>query len=123
MKSLCPVCGRAGCTEHAARRKGGRKPRSAEQERARSAQEPWRAAYSSSAYRKARQAAIARHGGACAVCGRPVFAKLEGGTWRAIVAGAGIHHVVKLSQGGAAAQPGMVPVCPMCHAKLDRGAR
>ncbi len=120
MRALCPVCGRAGCREHRERRKGGG-PRGADRERARAASEPWRAAYSTAAYRKARQAAIARFGGACAVCGRPVFAKGPDGTWRAAVAGAGVHHVRKLSQGGAAAQPGMLPVCPACHAMLDRG--
>lgn len=121
MKSLCPVCGRAGCAGHAPSRTSGR--RTPEAERARAASEPWRAAYSSAAYRKARQAAIARHGGACALCGRPVFARGRDGVWRATVRGAGVHHVRKLSQGGAAAQPGMIPVCPACHAGLDRGAR
>lgn len=121
MRSLCPVCGRPGCTEHARQRQGGRSPRTRAQEAARAAQEPWRAAYGSTAYRRARQAAIARLGGSCAVCGRKVFERGADGTWRACVPGAGVHHARKLSGGGAAAQPDMVPVCPACHARLDRG--
>ena len=118
MRSLCPICGKAACKGHARSSKGSR--RTPEQERARELAEPWRAAYRSGAYRAARAAAIAAYGGACALCGRQVFAQDRAGAWRAIVKGAGVHHVRKLSQGGAAAQAGMLPVCPACHALLDR---
>lgn len=121
MRSLCPVCGRAGCTAHlrsVQRRK--RKPRTGEQEQTRKDKEPWRSKYRDKGYQRARQRAIRRYAGKCAICGCQAFRRNSAGAWVQLLPGAGVHHVRKLSQGGEAVQEDMIPVCAPCHAQLDR---
>lgn len=124
MRSLCPVCGRAGCTEHArAADRRARKPRTREQDRERERSAKYRAKYRSPDYKRARQRAIRRYGGKCAICGAEAFRRNAKGVWVQLIPGAGVHHPTKLSEGGSAAQDGMIPVCPACHAELDRKGR
>ena len=123
---VCPRCGRPVpkgrvCPRCAALRGHSRTARTPSQEAARRDENPWRPAYSSAAYRRARQLAIARTGGRCAVCGLPV-AELRGGTWRVGRYG-GVHHVVPLSRGGSNDESNLVLLCARHHNQIDAERR
>lgn len=124
-KVMCPRCGKP----HA---KGERCPkapdvkrrhgaRTADQERGRKTANPWRSEYSSAQYLKARQAALARTGGRCAVTGE-VIADMRNGRW-VMRGNGGVHHIVPLSSGGSNDPSNLVPMCTSAHNKADAARR
>lgn len=129
---VCPVCGKpfrgSGCPRCAERRASGsqaagrRKPsrRTAGAERGRKAANPWRASYSTAEWRRARQEAVARAGGRCEACGRPI-AEPRGGKW--FLVGGSVHHVVPLSAGGTNAPGNLAALCHACHNRADAERR
>lgn len=84
--------------------------------------EPWRKAGYGSAYRKARQRAIASQGGRCADCGRQVAERRPDGSW-SCSGGGQVHHERALAEGGGHDAANLVLLCPSCHAKRDEARR
>lgn len=125
---LCPTCGKPvkrgekclRCDKYRSQRiSHGTK--TAEQERARNANEPWRKHYTSSEYQRNRQLVCARQNGLCARCGKPI-ATCNGGKWHTGRYG-GIHHITALSDGGSHDLSNLVLLCTTCHNAIDAARR
>ena len=102
---------------------GGKKKRTGRRSDAeRLAGEPWRKDGYGSRYRKARQDVIERQRGRCAVTGK-VVAEKRGGTWRIVEPGAGVHHIVALSEGGGEDASNLVLLSASAHALVDAERR
>lgn len=86
------------------------------------AAEPWRAGGYGPSYRRNRQAVIERQHGRCAVTGK-VVARKDGGTWRIVEPGAGVHHIVALSEGGTDDPSNLVLLSASAHARIDAERR
>lgn len=128
MRRLCPKCGRPvpvgqpcpRCSKADGRTSHGARTR--EQEAARKTANPWRSQYSSTAYQRARQAALASTNGRCAICGAPI-ATTRDGRWVMRRGAGGVHHVRALSQGGGNGASNLVPLCSACHNRVDAERR
>ncbi len=88
----------------------------------RDGREPWRRRYAQSAYRKARQQAIARTKGRCADCGR-VCAWLDGTVWRTAGMGGEVDHERALCEGGTDDPANLTLRCKACHKRRDDARR
>lgn len=86
------------------------------------AAEPWRAGGYGHRYRASRQLVMERQHGRCAVTGK-VVAEKRGGTWRIVEPGAGVHHVVSLSEGGTDDPSNLVLLSASAHARIDARRR
>lgn len=93
-------------------------PRTHRPEAERRKSEPWRECGYGREYRMRRQAVIARAGGRCQRCGRPVAIQTADG-WR--MKGGEVHHVRPLAQGGG--DGGLVLLCISCHRIIDAEMR
>lgn len=120
MRRFCPHCGRVVPDGARCPCRPRPKRRATRGDGTRADREPWRREYSSEAYRRARQEAIARTGGRCAACGR-VCAWWDGGRWRCM--GGEVHHVVALSEGGTSDPSNLALMCRGCHARADEARR
>lgn len=121
---ICPRCGKPypiGSTCPRCKPEHSRSKRSAEQERGRYEQNPWRRQYDTAAYRKARQLAVERQGGLCAACGRTVAVRQPNGRWR--IECGGVHHLRPLSQGGGNDLGNLVLLCTACHNRIEAERR
>lgn len=119
---FCPHCGRivpdgqrCGC-----RPRPKRKPTEGDATRQR--REPWRSAYGGGEYQAARQQAIARTGGRCAVCGC-LCARHDGSRWLTAGMGGEVHHRKALCEGGGNDAGNLMLVCKSCHKRLDDARR
>ena len=121
MLKFCPHCGnafdgrRCGCRPRAKRAPTANDASRAERE-------PWRAAYSTPEYRRARQLSIARQRGKCADCGK-VCAWLDGKTWKTAGMGGEVDHETALCEGGSNDAANLTLRCRSCHAKRDARRR
>lgn len=104
-KRSCVTCGKQTwtnyCEEH-----------EREQQAARAARQPWRS-YDSSAYRRARAAALKRDGYACVVCHRGADTGVPLQT----------DHIVPLRDGGKNTTDNLQTLCGTCHAAKTRAQR
>lgn len=122
-KVMCPRCGKPHgkgerCTCSSA---NPRWRRSAEQERGRKSSNPWRSGYSSTEYRKARQAVLEATGGRCAISGVRIADKV-GGKW-VMRGNGGVHHKVPLSMGGTNSPGNLIPLETSIHNRMDAERR
>ncbi|MBY4798105.1 HNH endonuclease, partial [Collinsella sp. AGMB00827] len=83
---------------------------------------PWRASYARAAYRRARQIALARTEGRCAVSGE-VIAVYRDGEWRMLPSKGGVHHIVPLSAGGDDSPENLVALSVAAHNKIEAEER
>lgn len=126
---ICPRCGkphrkgeRCKCSDSSPfRGRSDSRPRTVEQERNRKKTNPWRVDYSRAEYQRARQAALDRTGGRCAISGVRIADRING---RWVMRGnGGVHHIVPLSQGGDNSQGNLVPLETSIHNKLEAERR
>ena len=110
----CPRCGKA-------RPAPSRSKRTKAQESKRREKNPWRSHYRSAEYRRARQIALTRTNGCCAVSGVRI-ADVVGGKW-VMRGNGGIHHVVPLSRGGTDSPDNLVPLETGVHNRIDAELR
>lgn len=110
----CPRCGKA-------RPAPSRSKRTKAQESKRREKNPWRSHYRSAEYRRARQVALTRTNGCCAVSGVRI-ADVVGGKW-VMRGNGGIHHVVPLSRGGTDSPDNLVPLETSVHNRIDAELR
>lgn len=110
----CPRCGKA-------RPAPSRSKRTKAQEGKRREKNPWRAHYQSAEYRRARQVALTRTNGCCAISGVRI-ADVVGGKW-VMRGNGGIHHVVPLSRGGTDSPDNLVPLETSVHNRIDAELR
>ena len=110
----CPRCGKA-------RPAPSRSKRTKAQEGKRREKNPWRTHYRSAEYRRARQVALTRTNGCCAVSGVRI-ADVVGGKW-VMRGNGGIHHVVPLSRGGTDSPDNLVPLETSVHNRIDAELR
>lgn len=82
--------------------------------------EPWRSSYGTTAYREARQVAIARTHGRCSICGRQV-AHMAGDRW--VMDGGEVHHMRALCDDGDDSPANLMLLCAKCHRKVDSQRR
>lgn len=130
MRRLCPTCGKPvpegqpcpRCSKAPRGRRPSHGTRTRAQEAARKTANPWRSQYSSTAYQRARQAALASTNGRCAMCGAPI-AQSSNGRWVVRRGAGGVHHVRALSQGGGNGLSNLVPLCSACHNRVDAERR
>lgn len=130
MRRLCPKCGRPvpvgqqcpRCSKAPQGKRPSHGSRTREQEASRKTANPWRSQYATSAYQRARQAALASTGGRCAICGRQI-AQTRDGRWVMGRGAGGVHHVRALSQGGGNGPNNLVPLCSACHNRVDAERR
>lgn len=122
---VCPRCGAVfsgkSCPRCAKTKAKSHWTRNREQEAARKQQNPWRTSYGSTEYRNARQVALERTGGRCAVSGVRIADKVNG-KW-VMRKNGGVHHVVPLSQGGTNAPSNLVPLETSVHNRIDAEER
>lgn len=111
---FCPRCGKA-------RPAPSRSKRTKAQEGKRREKNPWRSHYRSAEYRRARQVALTRTNGCCAVSGVRI-ADVVGGKW-VMRGNGGIHHVVPLSRGGTDSPDNLVPLETSVHNRIDAELR
>lgn len=98
-----------------------RSKRTKAQEGKRREKNPWRSHYQSAEYRRARQVALTRTNGCCAVSGVRI-ADVVGGKW-VMRGNGGIHHVVPLSRGGTDSPDNLVPLETSVHNRIDAELR
>lgn len=124
---VCPRCGKPYRTPghcprcKKARPATSRSKRTKAQEGKRREKNPWRAHYQSAEYRRARQVALTRTNGCCAVSGVRI-ADVVGGKW-VMRGNGGIHHVVPLSRGGTDSPDNLVPLETSVHNRIDAELR
>lgn len=116
----CPRCGKAR-PERGAGHAPSRSKRTKAQESKRQDENPWRSHYRSAEYRRARQVALTRTNGCCAVSGVRI-ADVVGGKW-VMRGNGGIHHVVPLSRGGTDSPDNLVPLETSVHNRIDAELR
>lgn len=122
MSVYCPHCGRTHPEGQRCPCRPRPKRRPTEGDATRSEREPWRAEYSSAAYRKARQRAIGRQLGRCADCGR-VCAEYRDGRWYTAGMGGEVDHGRALCEGGGSEVENLTLRCKSCHKKRDDARR
>lgn len=110
----CPRCEKASPAS-------SRSKRTKAQEGKRRERNPWRSHYQSAEYRRARQVALTRTNGCCAVSGVRI-ADVVGGKW-VMRGNGGIHHVVPLSRGGTDSPDNLVPLETSVHNRIDAELR
>jgi 5-methylcytosine-specific restriction endonuclease McrA len=122
MDHFCPYCGRIvpACQRCTCRPRPKRKPTKGDATR--KEREPWRSEYSTAAYQRARQEAIARTGGRCTDCGR-VCARFDGKVWRTAGLGGEVDHVRALCDGGTNDAWNLQLRCKSCHKRRDDARR
>lgn len=130
---VCPRCGKpyrtpghcTRCEKAMAAQKAkpapSRSKRTKAQEGKRREKNPWRTHYQSAEYRRARQVALTRTNGCCAVSGVRI-ADVVGGKW-VMRGNGGIHHVVPLSRGGTDSPDNLVPLETSVHNRIDAELR
>lgn len=124
---VCPRCGKPYRTPgqcprcEKARPAPSRSKRTKAQEDKRREKNPWRTHYQSAEYRRARQVALTRTNGCCAVSGVRI-ADVVGGKW-VMRGNGGIHHVVPLSRGGTDSPDNLVPLETSVHNRIDAELR
>ena len=124
---VCPRCGKPYRTPghcprcEKARTAPSRSKRTKAQEDKRREKNPWRTHYQSAEYRRARQVALTRTNGCCAVSGVKI-ADVVGGKW-VMRGNGGIHHVVPLSRGGTDSPDNLVPLETSVHNRIDAELR
>lgn len=125
---MCPTCGKPyrgsvcpRCRKDASGSQRKHGTRSKEAEKVRKDANPWRSEYGRAEYRKARQIAIQRTNGRCAVTGTKC-AVYRDGEWKVLPNG-GVHHIVPLSQGGGNDPDNLVLLCTAAHNKIDAARR
>lgn len=124
---VCPRCGKPYRTPghcprcEKARPAPSRSKRTKAQEGKRREKNPWRTRYQSAEYRRARQVALTRFNGCCAVSGVRI-ADVVGGKW-VMRGNGGIHHVVPLSRGGTDSPDNLVPLETSVHNRIDAELR
>lgn len=130
---VCPRCGKPyrtpgqchRCEKARAAQKArpapSRSKRTKAQEGKRREKNPWRTHYQSAEYRRARQVALTRTNGCCAVSGVRI-ADVVGGKW-VMRGNGGIHHVVPLSRGGTDSPDNLVPLETSVHNRIDAELR
>lgn len=116
----CPRCENAMAAQKA-RPAPSRSKRTKAQEGKRREKNPWRTHYHSAEYRRARQVALTRTNGCCAVSGVRI-ADVVGGKW-VMRGNGGIHHVVPLSRGGTDSPDNLVPLETSVHNRIDAELR
>lgn len=116
----CPRCEKARAAQKA-RPATSRSKRTKAQEGKRREKNPWRTHYQSAEYRRARQVALTRTNGCCAVSGVRI-ADVVGGKW-VMRGNGGIHHVVPLSRGGTDSPDNLVPLETSVHNRIDAELR
>lgn len=116
----CPRCEKARAAQRA-RPATSRSKRTKAQEGKRREKNPWRTHYQSAEYRRARQVALTRTNGCCAVSGVRI-ADVVGGKW-VMRGNGGIHHVVPLSRGGTDSPDNLVPLETSVHNRIDAELR
>ena len=122
----CPRCEKARAERKARAAQAGqaapsRSKRTKAQEGKRREKNPWRSHYQSAEYRRARQIALTRTNGCCAVSGVRI-ADVVGGKW-VMRGNGGIHHVVPLSRGGTDSPDNLVPLETSVHNRIDAELR
>lgn len=122
MSVYCPHCGRTHPEGQRCPCRPRPKRRPTEGDATRAEREPWRAEYSSSEYRKARQRAIGRQLGRCADCGR-VCAEYRDGRWYTAGMGGEVDHGRALCEGGGSEVENLTLRCKSCHKKRDDARR
>lgn len=124
---VCPRCGKPYRTPghcprcEKTRPAPSRSKRTKAQEGKRREKNPWRSHYQSAEYRRARQVALTRTNGCCAVSGVRI-ADVVGGKW-VMRGNGGIHHVVPLSRGGTDSPDNLVPLETSVHNRIDAELR
>lgn len=124
---VCPRCGKPYRTPgqcprcEKTRPAPSRSKRTKAQEGKRREKNPWRSHYQSAEYRRARQVALTRTDGCCAVSGVRI-ADVVGGKW-VMRGNGGIHHVVPLSRGGTDSPDNLVPLETSVHNRIDAELR
>lgn len=116
----CPRCEKARAAQKA-RPAPSRSKRTKAQEGKRREKNPWRTHYKSAEYRRARQVALTRTNGRCAVSGVRI-ADVVGGKW-VMRGNGGIHHIVPLSRGGTDSPDNLVPLETSVHNRIDAELR
>lgn len=116
----CTRCEKARAAQKA-RPAPSRSKRTKAQEGNRREKNPWRTHYKSAEYRRARQVALTRTNGCCAVSGVRI-ADVVGGKW-VMRGNGGIHHVVPLSRGGTDSPDNLVPLETSVHNRIDAELR
>lgn len=116
----CPRCEKTRAAQRA-RPAPSRSKRTKAQEGKRREKNPWRTHYQSAEYRRARQVALTRTNGRCAVSGVRI-ADVVGGKW-VMRGNGGIHHIVPLSRGGTDSPDNLVPLETSVHNRIDAELR
>lgn len=123
---MCPHCGKpyktpGSCHRCKTQKSPSRSRRTKTQESKRKDSNPWRGHYSSAEYRKARQVALTRTNGCCAVSGVRIADVIDG-KW-VMRKNGGIHHIVPLSRGGTDSPDNLVPLETSVHNRIDAELR
>ncbi len=116
----CPKCEKARAAQNV-KAMPSKSKRTKAQECKRREKNPWRTHYQSAEYRRARQVALTRTNGCCAVSGVRI-ADVVGGKW-VMRGNGGIHHVVPLSRGGTDSPDNLVPLETSVHNRIDAELR
>lgn len=116
---ICPKCGKV--VSGSCPRCRSRSKRTPAQERERKKTNPWRSHYQSKEYRDARQVALSRTDGRCAVSGVRI-ADYRNGQW-VLRKNGSVHHIVPLSQGGRDTPDNLLPLSVSVHNRIDAERR
>ena len=119
---FCPKCGTVHITGARCPNDPRRKRRPTPADAGRAVNEPWRRAYGTQPYLRARQAVIERQGGRCADCGKACASK-KNGRWTTAKGGGEVDHEVALCEGGSNDPSNLTLRCRSCHAKRDAKRR
>ena len=122
MRTFCPHCGRIVPDGQRCDCRPRPKRKPTQGDATRKQREPWRKQYGNRTYRKARQQAIARTDGRCAVCGARC-AYHDGTKWLTASMGGEVHHRKALCEGGSDDASNLMLVCKSCHKRLDDARR
>lgn len=122
MARLCPGCGRPVRGGSCPRCGRAQSERSREQEAGRRESHPERGRYSTAAFRRASQTALAMSRGRCVSCGRQI-AYMRDGRWVFGRGLGGCHHIVPMADGGQDEPGNLAPLCARCHNAVDAALR